>query len=81
MKLKSPGGELDCIGQFQSDWLYQSNNGHETYSFRVFVVSINCNNLLGCSESEMIGLVKRIHQIDNVFGDLCLMKTEPVKLL
>ena len=29
----------------------------------------------------MIGLVKRIQQIDTLFGDLGLMKTEPVKIV
>ena len=75
VKLHSPGGELACLGQFNA----KCNFKGKEYSFTIFVVDSVITSLLGGTTANQLGLVKRIHQV-NVFGELGLMKTEPVKI-
>ena len=73
VKLSSPGGPLKLIGQFMAN---VNLNGTD-YSFRVFVLKGNGNNLLGRSVVDQMGLVKFVN---DVFGDLGVMDTSPVKI-
>ena len=77
--LCSPGGTVTCIGEISVVLSYKSVN----YSVRIFVVrgeDVNC--LLGREHSCQMGLVKRVREITdhNVFGDIGLLKCEPVKI-
>ena len=77
--LCSPGGTVTCIGEITVVLSYKSVN----YSVRIFVVcGQNVNCLLGREHSCQMGLVKRVREITdhNVFGDIGLLKCEPVKI-
>ena len=78
IRLRSPGGVLQCIGQFVAKVTYKSND----YSFRVFVVKGQVNNLLGRSEANQMGMIKRVQEVNSnsVFGEIGLMDTKPVKI-
>ena len=78
VQLHSPGGKLKIIGQFNTDTVFKS----QRYYFRIFVVDANCNNLLSRSVATTMGLVKLINDVSDsqVFGDLGIMKTDPVKI-
>lgn len=72
----SPGGKLNCIGQFQVTTGYKQKQ----YSFPVYVLKGECSCLFGHSEAVEIGLVKRVDEIEGVYGSSGLLKTEPVKI-
>ncbi|ROL43556.1 hypothetical protein DPX16_13487 [Anabarilius grahami] len=58
--LNSPGGRLNCIGQFTAHTELKNNQ----YSFKVFVIrGETTNNLLSRSVAEQMGLVKRIQEV------------------
>jgi hypothetical protein len=75
--LTSPGGKLQCIGEFIAD----IKRDGTMYSFRVVVVSHYQNNLLSRAVSNKMGLIQRMDEIqESVFGSIGLMKTAPVKI-
>jgi len=77
VSLSSPGGQLDCQGQFQVSTAYKD----KSYSFPVFVIrGKSVNNLLSRSTAAEMGLVKRIEEVHGAFGDHGTLKTEPVKI-
>ena len=78
VQLHSPGGKLKIIGQFNTDTVFKD----QKYSFRIFVVDTDCNNLLSRSVATTMGLVKLVNSVSDsqVFGDLGIMKTDPVKI-
>ena len=87
-KLKSPGGRLECLGQFRASTFLNGN----TYTFKTHVVrGKEVNNLLGPGVATTMGLIKRGHidettteDIDvidsEVFGDIGLLKGPPVSI-
>ena len=65
--LNSTGGKLNVKGRFLAHTVYKG----QTYYFHVFVVAGNqVNNLLGCSVSLGIGLVKRIEEIKEIDNEI-----------
>ena len=75
--LTSPGGKLQCIGEFNAD----IKKDETMYSFRIIVVSQYQNNLLSRAVSNKMGLIQRMDEIqESVFGSIGLMKTAPVKI-
>lgn len=77
VSLTSPGGQLDCQGQFQASTIYKS----QLYSFPVYVIrGQSVNNLLSRSIAAEMGLVKRIEEVHGAFGEHGTLKTEPVKI-
>jgi transposase InsO family protein len=75
--LTSPGGQLDCKGQFQVNTTYKKNS----YSFPVYVIrGKSVNNLLSRSTAAEMGLVKRIEEVHGAFGEHGTLKTEPVRI-
>lgn len=77
ISLCSPGGQLDCQGQFQVSTAYKD----KSYSFPMYVIKgKSVNNLLSRSTAAEMGLVKRIEEVHNAFGEHGTLKTEPVKI-
>ncbi len=77
ISLTSPGGQLDCRGQFQVNTTYKSNS----YSFPVYVIrGKTVSNLLSRSTAAEMGLVKRIEELHGAFGEHGTLKTEPVRI-
>ncbi|XP_014666628.1 PREDICTED: uncharacterized protein LOC106808423 [Priapulus caudatus] len=76
--LSSPGGTLTCKGQF----VMQTSHTGKMYSFPVVVLTgPQVNNLLGRQVASQMGLVKRVNEIDRtLFGDIGLLKCDPVKI-
>ncbi|XP_019725289.1 uncharacterized protein LOC109515746 isoform X2 [Hippocampus comes] len=75
--MNSPGGQLNCVGKFQANAKYKG----KYYSFPVFVIhSQTSNNLLGKETACAMGLVKRIEEVHNAFGEHGTLKTEPVEI-
>lgn len=72
----SPGGNLDCIGCFETTTSYKGRQ----YAFPVYVMREACNCLLGLPEAVRMGPVKRVDQVSNIIGSSGLLKTEPVKI-
>lgn len=77
VSLTSPGGQLDCQGQFQVNTTYKNNS----YSFPVYVIrGKSVNNLLSRSTAAEMGLVKRIEEVHGAFGEHGTLKTVPVRI-
>ena len=76
VKLKSPGGMLKVLGQFVANAISKG----VSYNFRIFVVTGDTGNLLSRSVANKMGFVKFINNVSSVFGELGLMKTEPVNI-
>ena len=76
--LVSPGGKLDCRGQFVTNVEHKD----ESYTLTVYVVGGNqTNDLLSRSAASSMGLIHRVEQVnESVFGDIGLMKCEPVAI-
>jgi transposase InsO family protein len=74
--LDSPGGPLDCIGQF----LARTRVGHQAYNFRVLVVRNRTDCLLSRSVSEQMGLVKLVRGVTEMVKGIGCMKTNPVEI-
>ena len=72
----SPGGNLSCIGRFEATTSYKERK----YSFPVYVIKGACNCLLGRPEAVGMGLVKRVDEVNSIFGSSGLLKTEPVRI-
>ena len=54
-KLKSPGGRLECLGQFRASTFLNGN----TYTYKTHVVrGKELNNLLGRGVATIMGLIK-----------------------
>lgn len=76
VSLTSPGGQLDCQGEFQVS-TYKNNS----YSFPVYVIRRkSVNNLLSRSTAAEMGLVKCIEEVHGAFGEHGTLKTEPVRI-
>lgn len=76
--LCSPGGRLDCLGKFPATTKYKD----KLYSFPVYVIrGQNANNLLSRDTATAMGLVRRIEEVSDAFGEHGTLKTEPVKIL
>ncbi|KAI2655734.1 hypothetical protein H4Q32_024338 [Labeo rohita] len=76
--LNSPGGQLNCVGQFRSSIRYKAKQ----YELTVYVVKgPRVNNLLSGRAAKEMGLVKRIEEVGMAFRDHGILKTEPVKIL
>ena len=82
VKVASPGCRVPNKGQFRARTLYQGEN----YEFQVVVSAVNSiskpSNLLSRSVSARMGLVTFLGDVnfDGVFGDIGLMKTDPVSI-
>ena len=75
--MNSPGGQLVCLGKFQANAQYKEKH----YSFPVYVIrSLTASNLLGRDTACAMGLVKRIEEVHNAFGEHGTLKTDPVKI-
>ena len=76
--LSSPGGTLNCKGQFTADISLKDKR----YFVDIYVIEGSCvNNLLSRHAACQMGLVLRIEGTTaNVFGDIGLMNCEPVQI-
>ena len=75
--LTSPGGKLSTRGQFNVKTLVKG----ERYIFKAIVVkNSRSSNLLSRNVAEKLGLIKRIEEVEDVFGSHGLLETEPVKI-
>lgn len=75
--LTSPGGHLDCIGNFVEETYFKGKR----YRFRIFVISGNtASNLLGRTVASAMGLVQRIEDVSEIFGRSGLLDCEPVEI-
>jgi transposase InsO family protein len=75
--LCSPGGQLNCIGQFTANVWHKDKK----YSFRVYVVGgESVSNLLSRAAAQTMGLVKRICEVRGSGEEFGLLKTQPVQI-
>ena len=76
--LFSPGGELQCTGQFTTNVTHRN----KSYEVDIFVISgEHESNFLGRKKACEMGLVARLEDGDaEVFGDIGLFNCEPVKI-
>ena len=76
--LSSPGGMFSCKGQFT----VSISHKNKLYCVDDYVIEGDCvNNLLSRHAACQKGLVQRVEETTaNVFGDIGLMKCEPVKI-
>ena len=76
--LSSPGGMLNCKGQFTADISLKNKQ----YRVDIYVIEGACvNNLLSRHAASQMGLVHRLEETTaDVFGDIGLMNCEPVKI-
>ena len=75
--LCSPGGNLNCIGQFTASTVHKRRR----HSFVVYVVrGESVSNLLSRETAQAMRLVKRIHKVSSARGELGLLKTQPVRI-
>ncbi|XP_064595725.1 uncharacterized protein K02A2.6-like [Liolophura sinensis] len=75
--LSSPGGNLTVRGEFETD--IRLND--EKFTVNIFVVSGPTHNLLSRGAAVAMGLIQRLDEInDSVFGDIGLMRCDPVKI-
>ena len=74
--LTSPGGKLSTRGQFNIKTVVKG----ERYIFKAIVVRSKCSNLLSRNVAEKLGLIKRLEEVEDVFGSHGLLETEPVKI-
>ena len=76
--LKSPGGNVNCLGYFIADTYKEG----QKFLFRIYVVAGKDQaNLLSRGASSALKLVKRIDEIpDTVFGRTGRINCEPVKI-
>lgn len=76
-RLTSPGGELDCLGEFVA----QTTVKTKPYSFKVVVLKGGmANNLLSRDAATQMGLVARLDEVSRKTKTTGLMKTSPVKI-
>lgn len=82
--LDSPGGELQCIGQFQSTVTYKG----KTHPLTAYVIrGRTVNNLLSRPLSVEMNLVRRVNETvcdrghPQAYGEHGTLKTEPVRIL
>ena len=74
--LTSPGGELDCLGEFTTHTTWKGKQ----YSFRVAVIKgTMTKSLLSRDAAADMGLVARIDAVSNQAA-VGLMKTSPVRI-
>ena len=77
IKLISPGGRLECKGFFTTGIVHKN----QSHKVNIYVAtSPHVNNLLGGSEAIRMGLHEVVNGYDDVFGDIWLMKSAPVKI-
>ena len=76
--LKSPGGRVDCLGQFDATTQYKG----QIYTFPICVIrGETASRLLGRSAAHRMGILKFIEEVsDDVFGEFGLMKGDPVRI-
>lgn len=76
----SPGGKLDCKGKF----LAETEKRGVKHQFWIYVMrGPFTTNLLGRRIASEMGLIRRVDGIESyedVFGDIGLLKCEPVKI-
>lgn len=76
----SPGEKLSCKGKFRT----HCKRYGETFPFWIYVMSGPfTTNLLGRKTAIKMGLVRRVNGLesyDDIFGDIGLLKCEPVKI-
>ncbi len=70
--LTSPGGPLECRGQFIAKTEYNS----QKYLFRVLVVNDKVENLLARGVAKNMQLVQRVQEV----GEIGCLVTDPVKI-
>ena len=76
-RLISPGGELECLGEFTA----QTTLKAQQYSFKVVVLKgSTTNNLLSRDTAIKMGLVARLDEVSQKVKTIGLMKTSPVKI-
>ena len=76
--LKSPGGQLKCLGEFSCSTEYK---GCTTY-LRIFVIDADSDNLLSRDAVIKLGLVQRVNAVESVFGEIGKpVNCEPVKIV
>ena len=71
--LTSPGGPLECHGQF----IARSPVDGTMYHFRVVVVAHDVDNLLSRGAASRMGLISKLNM---VMEDIGCLKTDPVKI-
>lgn len=75
--LMSAAGKLPTRGEFVANTVYKS----KSFKFRVVVAKNRVgSNLLSRNVAEQMGMVKRIEEMNGVFGHTGLLKTEPVTI-
>ena len=74
VNLSSPGGPLNCRGQFIASTVFKG----QKYHFRVLVVDGNVESLLGRGVASRMNLIVRVH---TVVEDIGCLKTDPVKIV
>ncbi len=73
----SPGGRINCLGQFETSTEYKDKK----FKFTIHVMEGDTvNNLLSREQAVEMGLVKRIEQVSAAFSEQGMMRTEPVKI-
>jgi transposase InsO family protein len=78
-KLKSLGGELSCIGKFKCE----TTLNEQKCTLTIYVVRGGHGNLLSrnaAHKMQILSFNMNIAEIESAFGEVGLMKTEPVKI-
>ena len=71
------GGPLICKGQFVA----HTNVKEQDYSFRIVVVKSKVASLLSRSVASQMGLIVKVDEFEEVFGDIGCLNTEPVQII
>ena len=75
--LTSPGGKVNCLGQFDAKTVYKGTK----YTFPVCVLKQSHSRLLSRSAAAGMGILRFVEEVrPDVFGDFGLMKGEPVRI-
>ena len=76
--LFSPGGRLQCAGQFKTA-VTPCNKKYEVYN--LVISGDHASNFLGRQAACQMGLVARLEKVDaELFGDISLYKCAPVSV-
>ena len=77
-KLMSPGGPLNCKGQF----IARNVSKGKIYNFRVIVTREATDSLLSREMATKMGFIKRVEDVrTELFAELGLVDCEPVKIV
>jgi hypothetical protein len=78
-QLRSPGGMLQCMGEFSATFAYKEN----ATVMKIYVIKTATENLQSKDAAVKLGLVKRIDSIETAMGELdeYPVKCPPVKIV